>query len=158
MFDTNVTGPHILTWHFMSMLIKSTDPRLIFITSAGASMTTLSEAGELYRKFNPLPAAGWPKIAGGNSGWNPAGYHCSKAALNVLSLSWKNKLENDGVKVFAVYPGFLATGLGGVGAEMLRQFGAAHPDEGAAFVKKVIEGERDEDVGKHIKEGGIVPW
>jgi hypothetical protein len=30
-------------------------------------------------------------------------------------------LKNDGVKVFAISPGFLATGLAGVGAEQLKK-------------------------------------
>ena len=34
---------------------------------------------------------------------------------------WTKVLKNDGVKVFAISPGFLATGLAGIGAEQLKK-------------------------------------
>jgi NAD(P)-dependent dehydrogenase (short-subunit alcohol dehydrogenase family) len=34
---------------------------------------------------------------------------------------WAKTLKNDGVKVFAISPGFLATGLAGIGAEQLKK-------------------------------------
>jgi NAD(P)-dependent dehydrogenase (short-subunit alcohol dehydrogenase family) len=48
-------------------------------------------------------------------------YRSSKTGLNMLMREWAKILKNDGVKVFAISPGFLATGLAGVGAEQLKK-------------------------------------
>lgn len=71
---------------------------------------------------------------------------------------WKRVLKNDGVKVFTLDPGLLATGLGGVGEDKLKAMGAADPIEGGRFVLSVMSGERDEDEDKMINSGGTVPW
>jgi NAD(P)-dependent dehydrogenase (short-subunit alcohol dehydrogenase family) len=39
----------------------------------------------------------------------------------MLMREWAKTLKNDGVKVFAISPGFLATGLAGIGAEQLKK-------------------------------------
>lgn len=39
----------------------------------------------------------------------------------MLMREWRRLLLNDGVKVWAISPGFLATGLAGAGAEKLKQ-------------------------------------
>ena len=68
-------------------------------------------------------------------------------------------LREDGVRVFCVSPGRLATGLG-IGEEANRRAGAGagagDPRLGAEFVRGVVEGERDEE-GEGIigGEGGI---
>lgn len=71
---------------------------------------------------------------------------------------WHRVLRNDGVKVFAISPGFLATGLNGIGAEKLKALGALDPSEGGKFTRDVIEGKRDEDAGKVVRAGGVQPW
>ena len=58
-------------------------------------------------------------------------------------------LKEDGVKVFAISPGYLATGLGG-SQEINRRLGAGDPKVAAEFIKTVVEGARDRDVGKII--------
>ncbi|KAF8216793.1 hypothetical protein K438DRAFT_1953691 [Mycena galopus ATCC 62051] len=59
------------------------------------------------------------------------------------------KMQADGVKVWSVSPGFLATGLGG-SPEKLIQMGAKDPGVGGRRVASVVLGERDADVGKVI--------
>lgn len=56
-------------------------------------------------------------------------------------------------------PGFLATNLGG-SAEQLKAMGAGDPALGGAFIKGIIEGERDADVGKVLSRygTGIQAW
>lgn len=71
---------------------------------------------------------------------------------------WHRMLKNDGVKVFAVAPGFLATSLGGHSASKLKEMGAQDPSVGAGFVVDVVKGERDSDAGKAIDKDGIQPW
>jgi NAD(P)-dependent dehydrogenase (short-subunit alcohol dehydrogenase family) len=38
-WDVNTTGTHILTHTFLPLLLKSFDPRLLFITSGTSSLT-----------------------------------------------------------------------------------------------------------------------
>ena len=66
-------------------------------------------------------------------------------------------LHNDGVKVWCISPGYLATGLGG-NREANLSYGAGDPATAGQFVKNVLEGQRDGDVGRVITKDGIQPW
>jgi NAD(P)-dependent dehydrogenase (short-subunit alcohol dehydrogenase family) len=116
-WDTNVAGTQVLTTAAIPLLLKSSDPRLMFITSGTSTITgteDLSSAAS--QRINASPAAGWPKP----QGINPLeSYRSAKTGLNMLMRQWHRILLNDGVKVWAISPGFLATGLGGIGAEQL---------------------------------------
>jgi hypothetical protein len=76
----------------------------------------------------------------------------------MMMLDWVRMLKPDGVKVFCISPGFLATNLGGMGPEMLKKFGAGEPSVGGVFIKDVVEGKRDDDTGKVINKDGVQPW
>lgn len=105
--------------------------------------------------MNASPPAGWPK----EKVLNPtAMYRSFKTGMNMAMLEWHLMLKNDGVKVFAVSPGFLATGLAGVGVEKLKSIGALDPAVGGEFVRGVVEGKRDQDVGKAIRRDSVQPW
>lgn len=76
---------------------------------------------------------------------------------------WVRVLREDGVKIWAISPGFLATGLAGMGRDNLRKMGALEPSVGGEFVRDVVEGKRDADVGKIIsapviRSNLIQPW
>ncbi|KAK3687191.1 hypothetical protein B0T22DRAFT_527154 [Podospora appendiculata] len=144
-YDVNVTGTNVFTHTFMPLLLVSSDPRLLFV--AGLSHMTEAMAGDY--KMPPVPA-GWPK----NLIFEAIGYRCSKTALHMLMLDWHHKLKEDGVKVWAVQPGFLATGLGG-DREVLKQMGAGDPSQGGEVVSSVVAGERDADVGKVLTKNGL---
>lgn len=76
----------------------------------------------------------------------------------MLMLDWNHKLKEDGVKVWCVGPGFIASDLGNSpeAKEMVKEMGGAHPSAGGDILKRVVEGERDADVGKIVtKNGGI---
>lgn len=75
----------------------------------------------------------------------------------MLMLDWDHKLKADGVKVWGVGPGFLATNLGN-DPEMVKEMGGGHPSLGGKILRSVVEGERDSDVGKIVERGGITPW
>lgn len=118
-WDVNVTGTHVLTNEFAPLLLKSSNPRLLFVTSGTSSLqeTEQFDTPQLAR-LNASPEAGWPKP----SGMTPiVSYRSSKTGLNMLMREWTKTLKNDGVKVFAISPGFLATGLAGMGAEQLKK-------------------------------------
>lgn len=111
-------------------------------------------------KYFPTPAqpAGWPKP---EKDFETIGYRCSKVAMNMLMLDWNHKLQADGVKVWGVMPGMLATNLGGFNPspELAKQMGLGHPSEGGDIITRVLEGDRDGDVGKLVEKNGlIVRW
>ncbi|OAG39506.1 hypothetical protein AYO21_06334 [Fonsecaea monophora] len=144
-YNVNVAGTNVLTWKFMPLLLKSPDPRLIFVTG----LSNVTQASRSYFPTPPQPA-GWPK----KIDFETIGYRCSKTALNMLMVDWNHKLKADGVKVWAVGPGFLETDLGN--ARLLaKEMGAKHPSIGGEFIKSVVEGARDDDVGKIVVKDGI---
>ncbi|WRT66642.1 uncharacterized protein IL334_003601 [Kwoniella shivajii] len=153
-WTTNVTGPHILTAKFIPSLIKSSNPRLLFITSGTASFA-LSQNPEFI--LNKYPVAGWPKP---HQRELPA-YKASKVGLNMIMRDWHRILKNDGVKVWTVNPGLVVTGLGG-DPELLRKIGAGDPSGSGEFITAVVEGKRDQDVGKTVQRqwlyGNILPF
>ncbi|KAJ6115395.1 hypothetical protein N7486_001173 [Penicillium sp. IBT 16267x] len=133
---------------FIPLLLKSVDPRLIFVTGLSA----INQAAESYFPTPPQPA-GWPK----NIEFETIGYRCSKVALNMMMLDWNHKLKADGVKVCCVGPGMLATNLGNV-REMALAMGAKHPSIGGQLLRTVVEGERDDCMGKIIIRAGVMDW
>jgi len=118
-WDTNVSGTHVMTTLFMPLLLKSSNPRLMFVTS-GTSALAETECFDnpMFQRLNASPAKGWPK----EQMINPiTSYRSTKTGLNMLMREWTRILREDGVKVWAISPGFLATGLGGMGPEQLKK-------------------------------------
>jgi NAD(P)-dependent dehydrogenase (short-subunit alcohol dehydrogenase family) len=138
-----------MTNTFIPLLLKSTDPRLLFITSG---TSTLTETEDLKNFLSKAPAKGWPK-----QGFSFAAYRSSKTGMNMMMREWERILREDGVKVWCVSPGYLATGLGG-SQEANKQRGAGDASVGGNFIREVVEGKRDQDVGKAIRNGSVQPW
>ncbi|KAI0129809.1 hypothetical protein BJ170DRAFT_700892 [Xylariales sp. AK1849] len=156
-WDTNVTGTQVLTYLAVPLLLKSSNPRLVFVTSGTSTLTeTVRTDHPNLERMNTSPPAGWPKP----SSLIPpnTAYRSTKCGLNMVMREWTRILRHDRVKVWGISPGFLATGLAGVGAEKLRQLGALDPKEGANFIRDVIRGARDRDTGKVIRANMIQPW
>lgn len=116
-----MTGAYAMTSAFLPLLLKSDDPRLLFITSGLSSIAIASDSGHS-RYQNP--PAGWPKQNTGQMS-----YKAAKAGLNMMMVEWHRILKNDGVKVWSIAPGLLATGLGG-NREALKAIGAGDPSIG----------------------------
>jgi NAD(P)-dependent dehydrogenase (short-subunit alcohol dehydrogenase family) len=172
-WDVNVSGTHVMTHEFTPLLLKSANPRLMFVTSGTSALAETEEFDyPPLARLNASPEAGWPKPPS----MNPVtSYRSSKTGLNMLMREWSKTLKNDGVKVFAISPGFLATGLAGIGPEQLKkvsesrgrreksgtnaaQMGALDPSEGGSFIRDVVEGKRDHDQGKVIRATMVQPW
>ncbi|OHW97791.1 (+)-neomenthol dehydrogenase [Colletotrichum incanum] len=151
-WNVNTTGTHIMTSTFAPLLLKSNDPRLLFITS-GTSTLTGSE--NVAFPFNKPLARGWPKVTTPQT--NVPAYRCSKTGMNMLMREWHRTLVEDGVKTWCISPGYLATGLGG-SLEINKKQGALDPAIGAGLVVSVLEGARDRDTGKVISNQGIQAW
>lgn len=77
----------------------------------------------------------------------------------MLAVQDAKLLGKQGVKVFAVCPGLVESGLRGEG-EMARTAGgrAGSPEESGQTMLKIIEGARDEDVGKFVHKDGVYTW
>lgn len=149
-WNVNTSGTHIMTSTFVPLLLTSSSPRLIFITSG---TSPLSETMIESARINKAPPKGWPKP----SEWGIISYRASKTGMNMMMRDWCRVLREDGVKVFAVSPGFLATGLGD-DTELLKKLGALDPAIGGNFVKDVVQGKRDADAGKAIRKDSVQPW
>lgn len=148
-YNVNVSGSHMVTLALAPLLIASSSPRLIFISSGTSSMQ-----GRIDQHIEEQFEAGWPK---GNA-MVLTGYACSKAAVNMMMLTWRGALAKDRVKTWAVEPGFLATNLGG-DHETLVKLGAGDPSRGGDLLRKIVEGERDVDQGRVVMQDGVVqPW
>ncbi|KAH7021301.1 uncharacterized protein B0I36DRAFT_31001 [Microdochium trichocladiopsis] len=156
-FDVNVSGTYVMTQTFMPLLLKSSGGgRLLFITSGLSSLSKYSE--------QPYPA---PKPPAGEGKWpkeeldqfnDTMAYRSTKTALNMMMLNFAWQLTNDNVKVFAISPGFLVTGLGGM-TEAMKKRRAGPASVGGQFIKDVVEGKRDADAGKIVHSNGSVqPW
>jgi NAD(P)-dependent dehydrogenase (short-subunit alcohol dehydrogenase family) len=155
-WDVNVTGTYILTHTLIPLLLKSADPRILFITSGTA---TLTESTNLAVPVNKSPGAkGWPKDTQSLNGMGLPAYRSAKTGLNMMMRDWLRVLKEDGVKCWSVSPGMLATGLGMGDPAFLRKLGALEPSVGADFVRSVVEGERDGDVGLAVRKAGVQPW
>ncbi|KAJ6789229.1 hypothetical protein PWT90_05839 [Aphanocladium album] len=150
-WDVNVTGSHVMTNTFAPLLLKSKDPRLLFLTSSTSSLVGTENAD---LPTNKPSNTGWPKTP--IKTMVPA-YRSSKLGLNMMMREWHRMLKDDGVKIWAVSPGFLATKLGG-DQESNKKMGAGDPALGGIFLKDIIEGKRDADTGKVITRDGIQPW
>lgn len=148
----NVSGTNVFTWTMIPLLLKSADPRLLFVSG----LSNISQV-EMYYPPEPQPA-GWPKQVA----FENIGYRCSKVALNMLMLDWNAKLKADGVKMWAVGPDMLSTGLGYLSDEEKKALGLyqkmGHASLGGQLIKTVAEGERDADVGKFVAKDGLLPW
>jgi NAD(P)-dependent dehydrogenase (short-subunit alcohol dehydrogenase family) len=149
-YDTNVAGTNVFTYTFIPLLLKSSDPRLLFV----AGLSQINQAAESYFPTPPQPA-GWPKE---KNYFETIGYRCSKTAMNMLMLDWNHKLKADGVKVWGVGPGMLATNLGGLGKEFAIKMGCKPASLGGTLIRTIVEGERDMDVGKIANRDGISQW
>jgi NAD(P)-dependent dehydrogenase (short-subunit alcohol dehydrogenase family) len=150
-FDTNVASVHVLTEAFIVLLLKSSSPRIVFVSSSVSSLELQSTAPW---PLNQSPAAGWPK----KEGWTAPTYRTSKTAMNMMIAEWRRVLKNDNIVIHLLCPGLLATELGGAGQEAMKAMGAAEPIIGGKLIKSVIEGERDGDLGKLLQLESTVPW
>lgn len=122
-WDTNVSGTMVLTTELIPLLLKSPNPRLLFLTSGTSSLTETKILDHpIVGRLNASPKPGWPKPEMQNS---IISYRSSKTGLNMMMCEWHRILKEDGVKVWGISPGFLATGLGGVGEENLKKVSLA---------------------------------
>lgn len=140
-FNTNVIGAAVVAEAFSPLLLKSSNPYLLHISSALGSISQASD-----------PQSGYSEI-------DARAYRMSKAALDMLTVQDSRVLGKQGVKVFAVCPGLVVSNLRGRGEEQRTSGGRARdPEESGRTMLRIIEGGRDADVGKFVYKDGVYPW
>lgn len=94
-WETNVFGVLAVYQAMLPLLRKSSDARIVNVSSGVGSLTTNADPAFSYRAF-----------------YSPV-YPASKAALNAVTLAMMIELEPTGIKVNLVSPGFTKTNLNG---------------------------------------------
>lgn len=79
-WQTNTVGTQIMTASFIPLLLKSANPRLLFVTS-GTSGLTGTEDPDL--PINVIPKKGWPKTSLTQQN-NISAYRSSKTGMNMV--------------------------------------------------------------------------
>jgi len=128
-FSVNTLGP--------MRVIKALLP-LIKKGEAGVIVNISSEAGSLTTHNNYI---------------NRYDYCMSKAALNMQTIIMQRYLKQDGIKLFAVHPGWMRTEMGGPKAPLL-------PEESAEAVYRLVHDE-EKRAGEDIffdYDGTVRPW
>jgi NAD(P)-dependent dehydrogenase (short-subunit alcohol dehydrogenase family) len=100
-FDVNVTGVMRVTTQFLDLLRRGWEPKLINISSQLGSL----------QKMRP--------------NWGRYSYNSSKAALNMVTRMLAFDLQEDGIAVRAVHPGWVQTDMGGANAAVTAPVSAA---------------------------------
>ncbi|CEJ89179.1 hypothetical protein VHEMI05037 [[Torrubiella] hemipterigena] len=77
-WDVNVVGAQVMTTVFVPLLLRSSNPRLLFVSSGTSSLGGTETASP----GNTSPPPGWPKPIKAN-GDTPA-YRASKSGLNMM--------------------------------------------------------------------------
>lgn len=133
-FETNVFGAAAVTDAFIPLLEKSTTPRIVFTSSSVGSLT---RAADLTNPWSKAPITA---------------YRTSKAALNMLMLSYAVILHDRGFKVNASCPGHIGTDLND-------HRGTGSIDDGAVNLARLVTlGEEDGETGTFSTSEGVRPW
>ena len=127
-FDVNVIGVMRVTTQFLDLLRRGREPKLINISSQLGSL----------QKMRP--------------GWGQYSYNSSKAALNMVTRMLSFDLQEEGIWVRAVHPGWVQTSMGWSSAPTT-------VEASIAGMRKVIEELTLANSGKFFHaEGHEVPW
>jgi NAD(P)-dependent dehydrogenase (short-subunit alcohol dehydrogenase family) len=118
----------------LPLLRKSSDARIVNVSSAVGSLSTNADPAYHYRPFFSVV------------------YPASKAALNAVTLAMMVELEPIGIKVNLVSPGFTKTNLNGFE-------GTASVEEGAREVVRVATLGPSGPTGTFTRwENQTIPW
>lgn len=141
-FETNSVSPGLVTQAFAPLLLRSSEPRLVYVSSVLGSITTRGVPDDL------AYAADFKA------------YRMSKAALDMLVAcdAWEYRGK---VKVFAFCPGYVISDLAGMRQAKEEQGVAKTPDTSARGLLAIAGGKRDGEQGKFVhgeEAGNVYPW
>ena len=133
-WDTNVFGVLAVYQAMLPLLRETPGARIVNVSSGVGSLTMNSDKGFAYRSiFGPI-------------------YSASKTALNALTVAMAIELEQDGIPVNAVTPGFTKTNLN-------HYAGTETVEEGAReAVRVVLAGANGPTGGFTRWDNETVPW
>ena len=137
-YETNLYGVVRVTQAFIDLLKKSEQPRIVNVSSSGASLTLHSDPTWKYYSHKA------------------ALYPSSKAALNMYTIDLAYELKDTPFKVNAVCPGFVATDFNG-------HRGTGTVEEAGTRISKYAMIGDEGPTGKFIAEEynpetGVAPW
>ena len=92
-FETNLYGPIRVTQSFIDLMRKSSEPRIVNLSSGLASQTVASDT------TNPFYS------------YKSTGYQSSKTALNMYTINLAFDLRETNFKINSVCPGFTSTDI-----------------------------------------------
>lgn len=133
-WETNVFGVLAVYQAMLPLLQKSTDARIVNVSSGVGSLTLNADPAYPYR------------------GVYSPGYAASKTALNGITLAMMLELENTPIKVNLVSPGFTSTALNGFeGTESI--------EDGSREVVRVALFGPEDPTGTYTRwENEHIPW
>ena len=139
--ETNAISPAMVTKAFAPLLLQSSNPRIIYVSS----------------QLGSISIRGDPKSMAYDADFSA--YRISKAALNMLVAcdAWEYKK----IKVFAYCPGYVITDLAGQREEKEKGGIAQSPEGSARGLFAIAAGKRDEENGSFLhdeKAGNSYPW
>jgi NAD(P)-dependent dehydrogenase (short-subunit alcohol dehydrogenase family) len=132
-FETNFFGVVRMVRAFIPLLRKSSQPRIVNVTSDLASLTLHSDPGWIYYRFK-----------------NPA-YGPSKTALNAYTVALAYELRDEPFKVNAVNPGYTAT-------DFNRHTGTKKVEDAAKIIAEYAMLGSEGPTGKFVSDYGETPW
>ncbi|MDX6741703.1 SDR family NAD(P)-dependent oxidoreductase [Actinocorallia sp. A-T 12471] len=131
-FETNVLGLVSVTNAMLPLLRASAAGRIVNLSSELGSMARMSDPDHPYYGFNLLA------------------YNTSKAAVNMITVSYAKELADTPIRVNAVNPGYCATDLHGLPGPRTAAQGAA--------IAIALSLSPDAPTGTHQEDTGPVPW
>ncbi|KAJ7662964.1 hypothetical protein B0H17DRAFT_1019999 [Mycena rosella] len=132
-FSVNVFGAASTTEAFVPLLEKSAAARVVFVSSGLGSLTFLADPEGRSVSF-PAPA-----------------YRCSKAAMNMLALTYAQRFRAQGWKVNIHNPGLVATDIN-------NHMGTRTAEEGAMGAVRLATLGEDGETGTFSENEGPLPW
>lgn len=130
-YATNVLGVVRVTHAFLPLLLRSTAPAIVNVSSGLGSLAVTTD-----------PTLPW-------SAWKGLAYPSSKAALNMLTSQYAKSFPL--IRINAVDPGYTATDLNGHG-------GTQSVEEGAEVIVAMATSGPDGPTGGFFDRHGAVPW
>jgi NAD(P)-dependent dehydrogenase (short-subunit alcohol dehydrogenase family) len=132
-FDTNYFGTIQTTQQFLNLLMKSSEPAIINVSS---------ESGSIFMQTSPERNPNWDF-------YNV--YGSSKMAVNSFTIMLANELRNTKLRVNSVTPGYTATDLNDFK-------GTKSVQEGVKPIVRLVTSNLEYVTGEFLKEGGTVAW
>ncbi|HEY0207531.1 SDR family oxidoreductase [Acerihabitans sp.] len=132
-FEANFFAPVFLSQRLLPLLRRSSGARIVNVSSIRGSLTHLSDpASPVY----PIKALA---------------YDTSKAALNAFTILLAEELRGSHIKVNAIHPGWVRTGMGGGQADL-------SPEEGARTAILYAGLDDDGPTGGFFYQDERLPW